>query len=859
MLKHCKKNNLLPDADKPVDLSSFTNKDTTAVLKLFHSRKKGLDEAEVRQRLLKYGHNILVRETKTSAIKEFLSKFKSPLIILLLVAAFLSMVFGEQTNAFIIIIMVVLSAVLDYFEEHHANKSAKKLFETIKIKAMVRRHGREKEIKVTQLVPGDIIILNSGDLVPADARLIFTKDLYVNQASLTGESLPAGKDVEVIGVDKESLIDFSNMIFAGTNVVSGEAEAVVVAIGKNTELGKISTVLERDNEKSEFEIGITQFGLLIMKIIMFLVLFIFLFNAFVNHKLLESFLFAIAIAVGVTPELLPVIMSVTMARGSVSMAKKGAIVKKLSAISSFGSMDILCTDKTGTLTEGKISLVKHVNVFGKNSEKVLRLAYLNSYFQTGIENPLDEAVKGFRDIDLHGVKKIDEIPFDFIRKRLSVIVEEKGEQWLITKGAPEEIFSCVEKYEVNGDDAILLTSEIRNKAIEIYKNLSTDGFRVLALAAKKISDKKNSYHSDSENQLVLFGFIGFLDPPKKGVKESIDQLEDLGIEIKVITGDNELVAKKTCLEIGINVKGIMLGEEVHKLDDYALKYRVEEITIFARFSPDEKNRVITALRANDHVVGYIGDGINDAPSLKTADVGISVNNAVDVAKESAVIILTNKSLNILSEGVIEGRKVFGNTMKYIMMGLSSNFGNMFSAAGAVIFLPFLPMKPLQILLNNFIYDASQITIPSDNVDEEWTKKARRWDMKFIKRFMFLFGPISSLFDFFTFFLLYYGFHLVNGAFQTGWFLESLATQTLVIHIIRSKKISFFQTHASWLLTISTFGAVMFGWILPFTPLAEFFGLVRLPRMVLIALVATVFTYLLTVEFAKRYFYKKQEL
>jgi Mg2+-importing ATPase len=839
------------------DLSFFSSQELSEVLQFFKSQSDGLGELEARRRLSFCGRNVLVKEKKASLLKEFLSKFKSPLIVLLMAAGILSALFGERTNAVIIAIMVLLSAVVDFIEEHQAGRATKKLLETIKTTAIVRRNNREREINISQIVPGDIIILNSGDLIPADARLIKSKDFFIDQSVLTGESFPVGKEsVKTKNRDK-SLFDLENLIFAGANVISGKAEAVIIATGKRTEMGKISSVLNNSVGKSEFETGVAKFGILIMKLVMFLVLFIFLFNAITNQKILESFLFSIAIAVGVTPELLPVIMSVNMARGSINMAKGGAIVKKLSAIPNLGSMDVLCTDKTGTLTEGKISLVKHLDVFGGGSEKVLRLAYLNSYFQTGIENSLDEAVNSFCDIDVSKVEKIDEIPFDFIRKRLSVVVEENAERLLIVKGAPEEIFSCSKKYCLNDSSMGDFTEEIRNKILKIYEGLSAEGFRVLAVATKKILDKKQTYTKDDENDLVLCGFICFLDPPKKSAVESVRRLEKLGVEMKIITGDNEFVAGKICSEIGINSKGLILGREVDDLSDYALRRRVEKNTIFARFSPNEKNRIISALRANGHVVGYLGDGINDAPSLKTADVGISVNNGVDVAKECSDIILTKKNLNILSDGVLEGRKVFGNTMKYVMMGLSSNFGNMFSAAGAVIFLPFLPMLPVQLLLNNFIYDVSQTTIPTDKVDEEWTDKPRRWDLGFIKRFMFTFGPISSLFDFFTFFVLFYCFKMTDGSFQTGWFLESLATQTLVIHIIRSKKIPFIQTRPSLMLTASTFGAVLLAWLLPFTPIGEFFGLVVLPWKVLGVLVVTIVTYLVVVGVVKRRFFRKQ--
>jgi Mg2+-importing ATPase len=543
-----------------------------------------------------------------------------------------------------------------------------------------------------------------------------------------------------------------------------------------------------------------------------------------------------------------------MARGAISMSKKGAIVKKLSAIPDFGGLDVLCTDKTGTLTEGKIALVKNVDLFGNTSDEVLRLAYFNSYFQTGIENSLDDAVLDYRDISVEQAKKIEEIPFDFTRKRLSVVVEYCGDNILVTKGAPEEIFSCSTSF-CRGNVFENLDEELRQKAWQMYQDLSREGYRVLAVAVKKMDKSQKTFSKDDEKDLAICGFIGFLDPPKAGTKETIDSLEAAGIEVKVITGDNELVAQKICEEIDLPIKGVILGSEMDRLTDEALSRRVEVTTIFARFSPEQKNRIILALKSNRHVVGYMGDGINDAPSLKTADVGISVNNAVDVAKESADIILTKKNLDILRDGVVEGRKVFANTMKYIQMGLSSNFGNMFSAAGAVVFLPFLPMLPLQILLNNFIYDVSQVTIPIDNVDKELTLRPRRWDMRFVRSYMIVFGLISSIFDFLTFFVLYSVFRLQESAFQTGWFLESLATQILVIHIIRTRKIPFIESRPNMWLLFSTVTALVISWIIPYTPIALFFGLIPLPPTVLIAIFGIVIIYLFVVEIGKRCFYK----
>ncbi|HTX86774.1 MAG TPA: magnesium-translocating P-type ATPase [Candidatus Nanoarchaeia archaeon] len=860
MAKKCKpiiKKSGIGGSSDGFDVFAFSKMEAAAVLKRLKSNVKGLSDSEVRCRLNDFGENVLAREKKLAVVLEFLSKFKSPLIILLFVAAIISAYFGQVVNAAIIALMIVSSGVLDFFEEHNAGQAVKKLLETIKTTTTVIRGGEPREIKISQVAVGDIIFLNSGDLVPADCRVISAKDFFVNQSALTGESIPSEKFERPVEADHKTFAELENMIFAGTNIISGSANAVAVSTGRSTEFGKIAGSLARPQEKSEFEDGIVHFGYFIMKIILFLVMFIFLFNAIFRHQILESFLFSVAIAVGITPELLPMIMSITMSRGSLLMAKKGAIVKKLSAIPNFGSMDILCTDKTGTLTEGKISLVKYVDSSGNNSEKVLEYAYLNSFYQTGIENPLDKAVIEYKKIDIDGYKKIDEIPYDFARKRMSVVVED-GERLLITKGAPEEVFNCCATFSYNGETHPFGAEE-RDRANRYYEDLSREGYRVLALAVARIDREKKVFFKEDECNLEFRGFIAFLDPPKKGVKKILEGLEKVGITIKIITGDNELVTKKICEEINLPYRGVLLGEEIKNLSVEALRRRVETTTIFARFSPADKNRVILALRGNGHVVGYLGDGINDAPSLRTADVGISVNNAVDVAKESADIVLVHKSLQILRDGVIEGRKVFGNTMKYILMGLSSNFGNMFSAAGAVIFLPFLPMLPVQILLNNFIYDVSQLTIPTDNVDDEWVIKAKRWNIKFIRRFMLFIGPISSIFDFSTFFLFYFVFRVSEGGFQTAWFLESLMTQTLVIHFIRTKRLPFIQSRPSLPLVLSTFSAVIIGWIIPFTIVGRFFGLVPLPLYMLGAIIGTVIIYLGLVEIGKRIFYAYNEI
>jgi Mg2+-importing ATPase len=815
---------------------------------------QGLTNEAAAARLAEYGRNVISEQPELHVVLEFLSHFKNPLILVLLAASGISAWFGELTNFIIIAVMILASVTLDFIEEHSANQAAKKLIAKVRTTTTVIRHGRQQEISTSEVAVGDLIFLNSGDLVPADARLIAADDFFVNQSSLSGESFPQEKNEQVDSEPHESLLNLTNIVFMGSNVVSGTATAVVVKTGANSEFGKIAEKLIKPAVKSDFEIGIDKFGFFIMRIIIFLVLIIFLLNSVVHKQILESFMFALAIAFGITPELLPVIMSVTIARGSVRMAKKGVIVKKQAAIPNFGSMDVLCTDKTGTLTEAKITLVNYTDISGQASNDVLLHTYLNSYYQTGVKNPLDEAVINFKKIDIAKYKKFEEIPFDFVRKMMSIAVAGPAGKLLITKGAPEEVIKRCQFYR-DGQKTAALSSIAEDKALAYYNRASADGYRVLAVASKPLAVVKAKYTKDDESALELLGFVAFLDPAKQGVKKILRQLAAMGVAVKVITGDNELVTQKICHEVGLDIKGVMLGQEAETMTDDALKIRAEAVTVFARFSPDDKNRVINALRSNKHVVGYLGDGINDAPSLLAADVGISVNNAVDVAKASADIVLTEKSLEALVQGIIEGRRAFANTMKYILMGLSSNFGNMFSVLGAVLFVPFLPMLPIQILLNNFIYDMSQVTIPTDNVDEDWLKRPRHWNLKYVKKFMYTFGPISSIFDILTYVIMLYVFRSGASVFQTAWFMESLATQTLVIHFIRTRQLPFVKSTASRWLLLSTFSAVVIGWLIPYTPLGAFFQFSPLPAKVLWAICGLVIIYLLLVEVAKRFFYR----
>lgn len=825
-------------------LSVYSRLPVEEVLPSMQSGREGLLTGQAQQRLQQLGPNSIEVHKKRNELVELLYHFRSPLMIILLVAATISFSVGETINASIIIVMVLVSVVIDYFQERDARNAAERLKETVKNKVSVLRNGVAKDLLPEELVPGDVVLLSSGRIVPADGRVLEARDFFVNQSSLTGESFPCEKYSEAIPDASNDLTAMDNMLFMGSSVITGSATMLVLATGRDTEFGKIAARLVVQEEETDFSKGIRSFGYLIMRVTIVLVLFIFLINAFLKHQLLESFMFSLAVAVGLTPELLPMVMSVTMARGSLRMAKKGAVVKKLSAIPNFGSMDVLCTDKTGTLTEDKIRLIQCLTVEGVHSDQLFLYAYLNSYFQTGIQNPLDDAILNYQQPDVGSYQKADEIPFDFVRKRMSVVVQTKQHLLLLCKGAPEEILK-----------ACFTNEELLHKANRLYESLSADGYRVLAVAKKTVMQQER-YTKADEAQLQLEGFIAFLDPPKEDADETIAALHEIGVEVKIITGDNHLVTQKICKEIGLNVKGIMQGSELEHMTDDALRTRAINTTIFSRFSPDQKNRVLLALKQFHHAVGYMGDGINDAPSLKTADVGISVNSATDVAKDAADIILTQKDLLILKDGILEGRKTFGNTMKYILMGLSSNFGNMFSVAAATLFLPFLPMLPSQILINNFLYDTSQVTIPTDSVDEQYTQRPQRWNLRMIYHYMLIFGFTSSVFDFATFYTLYKVFHVSEAQFRTGWFMESLATQILVVFIIRTAQLPFIQSRPGKYLVLSVLVCLGIGWLLPYLPVANMIGFEALPPLVLGVIIALVIVYLFCAELVKRFIYRR---
>ncbi len=825
------------------------------VFEKFNTSLKGLSEEKAKQRLEEYGYNEPAKKKKRTIFVQILSKFLNPLVIVLLIIAIFSLFFGEKISALLVFLMAAMSVFLSFIQEYRAGKEAEKLSEMVRTTATVIRNGKPKEISIRDIVPGDVVDLFAGDMIPADLRIISCKDLFINQASLTGESFPIEKVATPITPKNNSTLELNNIAFMGSSVVSGTALGVVIKTGIATQFGEISRKLATIRIETSFDKGVNKFTMLMVKAMICMVMVIFAIIAIRHGNFIEALLFSLGVAVGLTPEMLPMIVTLNLSKGAISMSKKEVIVKRLNSIQNFGAMDVLCTDKTGTLTMDKIVLEKHCDVVRKNDDDTLRYAYINSFYQTGLKNLLDRAILKYEKLLVTQYKKVDEIPFDFSRKIMSVVVEAEDKHEIISKGAPEEIFKRCAKYELDGeinDIDPLIISDLK----EEFDSLSADGFRVLAVAYKNFVNKKDAYSKDDEKDLILKGYIAFLDPPKPSARKAIIALKKLGIDFKVLTGDNELVTRKICSEVGLDVKGLVTGDIVEKASDNELKELVKTTNIFSRLSPMQKERVINALHANGHIVGYLGDGINDAPALKSSDVGISVNNAVDIAKESADIILLKKSLMVLEDGVTEGRKTFGNIVKYIKMGSSSNFGNMFSMTGGSIFLPFLPMLPIQILLNNFLYDLSQIAIPTDEVDKEYLMKPRPWDVQYIKRFMIIIGPISSIFDFITYGVMLFIFHAPAQLFHTGWFIESLCTQTLVIHVIRTSKVPFIESRPSGFLIFASIFIVGLGILIPFSPLARAFGFVPPPPAYFIALLVIVVSYLFLVQIVKKWFIKK---
>jgi len=802
----------------------------------------GLTTEEAQRRLESYGPNLVTRERKPTILAEIWGRAKNPLNALLLSLACVSYFLSDVRAAVVIAVMVVLAITTAFVQEHRSNEAAARLRSMVRTTVAVRRqsatgHADFSEIPIETLVPGDIVRLSAGDMIPADLRLLEAKDIFINQSALTGEAMPAEKFAHACEPRLDGPFDLPNMCFMGANVVSGYATGVVLRTGGQTFFGKLADEIAGRRLPTAFDKGIDRFTWLMIKFILVMVPAVFLINGLTKHDWLEALLFAVAVAVGLTPEMLPMIVTVNLAKGALAMSRAKVIVKRLNAIQNFGAMDVLCADKTGTLTQDRIILKRHLDIRGEESQRVLQYAYLNSHFQSGLKNLLDVAV--LQHVEMHrvlgideGFAKIDEIPFDFARRRLSVVVSHGDDKHiLICKGAVEEIFAVCTYYEVDGERGRLDESHFATAQEETVA-LNSDGFRVVAVAYKELASPKPVYAVADESELTLLGYIAFLDPPKETAGAAIAALARKGVKVKILTGDNDVITRKICRDVGLQPDEILLGGSVEKMSDDNLADLAHHTTVFAKLTPGQKERIVHALHRKGHVVGFLGDGINDSPALKAADVGISVDSAVDIAKESADIILLEKSLMVLQDGVIEGRKIFANITKYIKMGSSSNFGNMFSVLGASLFLPFLPMAPIQVLTNNLLYDFSQTAIPTDNVDEDYIAAPRRWDIDNIFKFMAFIGPISSIFDYATYAMMLLVFDAWANAslFQTGWFVESLLTQTLIIHIIRTAKIPFIESRASPALITTTAIICCIGVALPFTWLGSALGFTPLPLL-----------------------------
>jgi len=839
--------------------------DTETVLRELESRLDGLSEAEADSRLKQYGLNAIAREERQSALMRLLSNVKNPLVLLLTALGVLSFLTGDLRATTVIFVMVVLGVVLRFYQEMRANNAAEKLKAMVTNTATLVRDGKKAEVPLKMLVPGDIIRMAAGDMVPADVRVLSAKDLFLNQSALTGESLPVERKADATSADVQNPLELPNICFLGSNVESGTATAVVIHTGDKTYFGSLAASIVGQRQLTSFDKGVNKFTWLMIGFIAVMVPAVFLINGLSKHDWLEAFLFAMAVAVGLTPEMLPMIVTVNLSNGALAMARKKVIVKRLNAIQNFGAMDVLCTDKTGTLTQGKIVLEKHLDAHGDPSEKVLQYGYLNSYHHTGLKNLLDEAILAHEELEerlkaKEQYRKIDEIPFDFVRRRMSVVVEDTtGLNTLICKGAVEEVLGLCTRVEVKGE-IIEVLPEHDAKRRQIADDLNGQGFRVIALAYKQMpgATDEPTYAIKDESDLILLGFLAFLDPPKDTAAEALKRLHNLNVDVKILTGDNEIITAYICKEVGMPVEHLLLGTQIEAMSEAELAEAASVTSVFARLAPAHKERIIRALQSKGHVLGFMGDGINDAPALKAADVGISVDSAVDIAKESSDIILLENSLLILEKGVLEGRRVFGNIVKYIKMAASSNFGNMFSVVGASAFLPFLPMRPIQVLTNNLLYDFSQTTIPTDKVDADWLTKPRKWEIGRILRFILFIGPISSLFDYLTFFMMLYVFNCWHNPalFQTGWFVESLFTQTLIIHVIRTNKIPFLQSWASWPLILSSVIIVAVGAGLTVSPLAGALGFVPLPLLYWLLLAIILVCYVVLTQLVKTWFYRR---
>ena len=850
-----------------------------SVYSYLQTTRLGLTRAEVEDRQLTYGKNEVVHEQKKNPFIVFIKTFINPFIGVLTGLAVISLVIdglmaepGEQewTGVVIIAVMVVCSAILRFWQEWKANEATDSLMKMVKNTCLVKRAGSgEEELDITELVPGDIVFLAAGDMIPADLRIIESKDLFISQASLTGESEPIEKFPEVKEKQyrKGSIVELDNICYMGSTVISGAAQGIVFETGNRTFLGTIARNLTGHRATTAFDRGISKVSLLLIRFMLVMVPFVFFINGFTKGDWFEAFIFAISVAVGLTPEMLPMIVTANLSKGALSMSKKKTIVKNLNAIQNFGAMNILCTDKTGTLTCDKIVLEKYINADGSNDEskRILRHAYFNSYFQTGLKNLMDKAILSHvKELKLEHLKdaytKVDEIPFDFIRRRMSVVIEDKqGKRQIITKGAVEEMLSICSHTEFNGE-VQSLTDELKVKAQKISEEMNRKGMRVLAVAQKSYIEKVGNFSVSDEKEMVLIGFLAFLDPPKPSAAEAIKQLHEYGVEVKILSGDNDIVVKAIGRQVGIDTSYSLTGPDIENMDEATLKERVKTTTCFSKLTPLQKTQIISILQEQENTVGFLGDGINDAAALRQSDIGISVDSAVDIAKESADIILLEKDLMVLEDGVLEGRKTFGNINKYIKMTASSNFGNMFSVMFASAFLPFLPMMPIHLLIQNLLYDISQTTIPFDRMDPEFLRKPRRWDASDLKRFMIYIGPISSIFDIVTYLVMWHVFGCNSpehqSLFQSGWFIEGLLSQTLIVHMIRTRKIPFIQSRATWPVIGMTTLVMVIGIVIPFTSFGASIGLQALPLSYFPWLVGILLSYCVLTQLVKNWYIRK---
>ena len=832
---------------------------------------QGLSSAEAESRLDEYGLNELAQAEHPGCWADILRRLRNPLNVQLLLIAGISGAIGELKSTFIVSAMIVLSIGLSYILDRRSGRAVETLGKRVQSRSIVLRDGQRTEVTISEIVPGDIVLLQAGSIVPADLRLLSAKDFFVSESALTGESMAVEKSVTAGFFSGQSATALANACFLGTNVTSGTAHGLVINTGMRTAFGAISERLAERRDETSFDQGVRAFTWLMIRFMVVMVFAVFFIVGMTKGDWLAALLFGLSIAVGLTPEMLPMIVTVNLAKGALTMARKKVIVKRLPSIQNLGAINILCTDKTGTLTQDRVVLEQHLDITGHTSEDVLTYAYLNSYYQTGLRNLIDRAILDYALLDAEeNCRLVDELPFDFQRRRMSVVVDYEGDHVLSCKGAVEEIYECCSHYQI-GDEVFPLIPMIRDNLFEEVDRLNKDGFRVLGVAYQEFPREKAIFATTDERNLILLGYIAFYDPPKVSALEAIGQLREAGVRVKVLTGDNALVTRKVCRDVGFAVERIVTGAELAALADLDLKRVVEGVDVFVKLSPAQKEQIVRQLRQNGHVVGFMGDGINEAPALKAADVGISVDSAVDVAKEAADIVLLEKNLLVLEEGIIEGRRVFANIVKYIRMGSSSNFGNMFSVLGASYLLPFLPMQPVQILVNNLLYDVSQTGIPTDNVDEELIAKPLKWNIANLKRFMMFIGPISSIFDYATYALMWYffGCHLFNDPstsaaskeglarlFQTGWFVESLLTQTLIVHIIRTRRIPFFGSHASWHMTLTTLVIMAVAVWLPYSPFAAELNMVPLPPVYWLWITAFLLCYAVLTHYVKTWFFKR---